>query len=35
VRSFTAGADYWDGYVADRQRILDCMAKHGTPNPWC
>jgi alkaline phosphatase D len=23
----------WDGYVAERQRILDWMVEHATPNP--
>jgi alkaline phosphatase D len=32
-RSFVAGADVWDGYVAERQRILDWMVEHGTSNP--
>jgi alkaline phosphatase D len=31
--SFTAGADYWDGYVAERQQILDWMVEHETANP--
>ncbi len=26
-------ADNWDGYVAERQVILDWIAAHGTPNP--
>jgi alkaline phosphatase D len=25
--------DNWDGYVAERQRILDWVVAHGTPNP--
>jgi alkaline phosphatase D len=25
--------DSWDGYVAERQRILDWMVEHGTENP--
>jgi alkaline phosphatase D len=31
VRDF--GVDHWDGYVAERQRILDWVVEHGTPNP--
>ena len=27
------GNDNWDGYVADRQRILDAFVEHETPNP--
>jgi alkaline phosphatase D len=26
-------SDSWDGYVAERQRILDLMVEHGTENP--
>jgi len=25
--------DKWDGYVAERQQILDWVVEHGTPNP--
>jgi alkaline phosphatase D len=32
TREFGAG-DNWDGYVADRQRILDAIAAHRPPNP--
>jgi alkaline phosphatase D len=32
-REFTTVADNWDGYVAERQQILDWMVEHGTPNP--
>jgi alkaline phosphatase D len=32
-RTFTAGADYWDGYVAERQQILDWVVEHQTSNP--
>jgi len=32
-RGFVAGADHWDGYVAERQRILNWIVEHGTPNP--
>jgi len=32
-RSFPTGADTWDGYVAERQAILNWMVEHGTPNP--
>jgi alkaline phosphatase D len=28
-----AGTDNWDGYVADRQRIIDWIVEHQTPNP--
>jgi alkaline phosphatase D len=31
-RTFGAG-DNWDGYVADRQRLLDWIVEHRTPNP--
>ncbi len=31
-RSF-ASPETWDGYVADRQRILNWVVEHGTPNP--
>jgi alkaline phosphatase D len=31
--NFTAEADNWDGYVADRQRIIDCWVEQATPNP--
>ena len=31
VRSF--GIDNWDGYVADRQRVLDFMKEHTPANP--
>jgi alkaline phosphatase D len=31
-REFGAG-DNWDGYVAERQQILDWIVEHGTPNP--
>ena len=27
------GTDTWDGYVAERQLILDWMVEHATPNP--
>jgi alkaline phosphatase D len=32
ARSFGAG-DNWDGYVAERQRLLDWIVAHGTRNP--
>jgi alkaline phosphatase D len=32
-RIFDAAADGWDGYVAERQLILDWLLEHGTPNP--
>jgi alkaline phosphatase D len=32
-RNFGTEADNWDGYVAERQRLLDWMAEHGTANP--
>ena len=32
MRSFP-GRDNWDGYVAERQRILDWIVAHHTPNP--
>jgi alkaline phosphatase D len=32
TRSF-AGRDNWDGYVAERQQILDWLVAQGTPNP--
>jgi alkaline phosphatase D len=32
ARSFGAG-DNWDGYVAERQLLLDWIAEHGTRNP--
>ena len=32
ARSFGAG-DNWDGYVAERQQILDTLVTAGTPNP--
>ena len=32
-RTFGTGADSWDGYVAERQAILDWMVEQGTPNP--
>ena len=32
-RNFGTGADSWDGYVAERQRILDWIVEQGTPNP--
>jgi alkaline phosphatase D len=28
-----AGRDNWDGYVAERQQILDWLVAQGTPNP--
>jgi alkaline phosphatase D len=31
-RAFGAG-DTWDGYVAERQKLLDWIVDHGTPNP--
>jgi alkaline phosphatase D len=31
-RNFGTEADSWDGYVAERQRILDWTVEHGTPN---
>jgi alkaline phosphatase D len=31
--NFGAPSDSWDGYVAERQQILDWIAEHGTPNP--
>ena len=34
-RNFGVGADSWDGYVAERQRILDWMVEQRTENPWC
>ena len=33
TRNFGTGADSWDGYVAERQQILDWVVEHGTPNP--
>ena len=33
ARALRAGADNWDGYVAERQRILDWIVEQGTPNP--
>jgi len=30
-RSF--GGDKWDGYVADRQALIETIQAHGTPNP--
>jgi alkaline phosphatase D len=32
-RNFGVEADSWDGYVAERQTILDWMVEHGTSNP--
>ena len=32
-RNFGIGADSWDGYVAERQQILDWLVEHGTANP--
>jgi alkaline phosphatase D len=32
VREF-GSRDSWDGYVAERQRVLDWLVAHGTPNP--
>jgi alkaline phosphatase D len=32
-RNFGVAADSWDGYVDERQRILDWVVEHGTPNP--
>jgi alkaline phosphatase D len=32
-RNFGVGADGWDGYVAERQQILDWVVEHGTSNP--
>jgi alkaline phosphatase D len=29
---FTAGADNWEGYVAERQAIIDWAVEHATPN---
>ena len=29
---FTAGADNWEGYVAERQAIIDWAVEHETPN---
>jgi alkaline phosphatase D len=29
---FSAGADNWEGYVAERQAIIDWTVEHGTPN---
>jgi alkaline phosphatase D len=29
---FTAGADNWEGYVAERQAIIDWVVEHETPN---
>ena len=29
---FTAGADNWEGYVAERQAIIDWAVEHQTPN---
>ena len=31
-RRFTAGSDYWDGCVAERQQIIDWFVEHETPN---
>jgi alkaline phosphatase D len=31
--SFDAGADNWEGYVVERQLILDWLVEQGTPNP--
>ena len=33
TRNFGSGADSWDGYVAERQQILDWIVEHSTPNP--
>ena len=32
-RNFGVGSDSWDGYVAERQRILDWMVEQRTQNP--
>jgi alkaline phosphatase D len=32
-RNFGTGADSWDGYVAERQRILDWLVEQRTANP--
>ena len=32
-RNFGVEADNWDGYVAERQRILDWLVEQQTPNP--
>jgi alkaline phosphatase D len=32
-RNFGAEADNWDGYVAERQTILDWLVEQQTPNP--
>jgi alkaline phosphatase D len=32
-RNFGVGADSWDGYVAERQQILDWIVAQGTANP--
>jgi alkaline phosphatase D len=32
-RDFYGAGDNWDGYVADRQRVIDWLVEHGTPNP--
>ena len=34
-RNFGAEADSWDGYVAERQRILDWMVEQAQRTPWC
>jgi alkaline phosphatase D len=31
-RRFTNPADYWDGYVAERQQIIDWLVERETPN---
>jgi alkaline phosphatase D len=33
VAGSTVGPDSWDGYVAERQRILDWIVEQRTPNP--
>jgi alkaline phosphatase D len=33
VPGATAGPDSWDGYVAERQRLLDWLVEQGTSNP--
>jgi alkaline phosphatase D len=32
-RRFATSADSWDGYVAERQQILDWLVERATPNP--
>jgi alkaline phosphatase D len=32
-RSFATSADSWDGYVAERQQIIDWLVERSTPNP--